>query len=80
MESYFTLVCTRAATGLCSKRIESSGTSCHPFPPTYILILSFHMDFNITNGLSVCQTKTLPAHIFFSLSVRATCSAIFRLL
>jgi len=81
MESDFTLMCTPAATGLYSERIESSETSCLPFPPTYIVITSSRMDLNIPNCLfSVCQTKTLPAHVFISLSVRATCCGIFRLL
>ena len=78
MESDFTLVCTRAATALYSERIESSETSCHPFPPTYILLPSSRMDLNIPNDLSVCQTKTLPAPVFISLSMRGTCFAIFR--
>jgi len=53
----FSLVCTRAATDLYSERIESNEISCHPFPPTHILIPSFHMDLNIQNGIQFVRPK-----------------------
>lgn len=61
------LLCTGADTRLYSERNRSSETSCQPFLPTYNLIPTSRIDISIQNGLSVCETKILPALVFISL-------------